>query len=161
MRGIGFKLLVFGIGFMTGIASSMLLPETNEPHGPTAWPIVVGGNRLVPNNAYDSNSQPKINTAWAPVPKAGTLLVSVDGGPTVNFPVEGSEKMGNGSQVIAGPAAIFLHSSKGQGTKILLPGRMLTVSNLFPNESVVFPFEGLNEQARRLLSPCFSKDSPI
>jgi hypothetical protein len=48
--------------------------------------------------------------------------------------------MGNGSQVIAGPASISLYESKKdfQTPGMLLPATALRITNLFPNESVEF-----------------------
>ncbi len=86
--------------------------------------------------------------SWSPVSKSGTLTASVDGKTTLTYPVEGEEKMGNGTPGLMGPAAITLR-------EIALPLRTLTFSNLFPGETVVFPFEGLPAQARRTLSACF------
>jgi hypothetical protein len=36
-----------------------------------------------------------------------------------------------------------------------MPARTLTVSNVFPNEAVTFPFEKLSRPDRRTLSTCF------
>ena len=86
--------------------------------------------------------------SWAPAPTTGTLWAAVDGKPPVEYKVEGLEKMGNGSRGTTGPAAIGLHLST-------LPGRVLRISNLFPNESVEFPFGELPEGARRSLAACY------
>ena len=86
--------------------------------------------------------------SWSPVSKTGTLTASVDGKAALTYPVEGEEKMGNGTPGLMGPAAITLR-------EIALPLRTLTFSNLFPGETVVFPFEGLPAQARQALSACF------
>ena len=87
--------------------------------------------------------------AWSPVPKAGTLSVTVDGKAPLTYKVEGTEKMGNGSGVLAGPASIMLHESKN------LPAQTLTISNLFPNQIADFPFGDLPRAARQLLTACF------
>jgi hypothetical protein len=86
--------------------------------------------------------------SWSPVSKTGTLTASIDGKATLTYQVEGEEKMGNGTPGLMGPAAITLR-------EIALPLRTLTFSNLFPGETVVFPFEGLPAQARQTLSACF------
>ncbi len=84
--------------------------------------------------------------SWAPAPTTGTLWAAVDG--KVEYKVEGLEKMGNGSKGTTGPAAIGLHLST-------LPGRVLRISNLFPNESVEFPFGELPKGARQSLAACY------
>ena len=66
----------------------------------------------------------------------------------VEYKVEGLEKMGNGSKGTTGPAAIGLHLST-------LPGRVLRISNLFPNEAAEFPFGELPEGARQSLTACY------
>jgi hypothetical protein len=92
-----------------------------------------------PNNAGDS---------------VRVMSVAVDGGIPVIYKVEGHEKMGNGSKkadgtdITTGPAAAVLE-------KMPLPSRTLTVSNVFPNEIVVFPFDGLTPSMRQELSTCF------
>ncbi len=86
--------------------------------------------------------------SWAPAPTTGTLWAAVDGKPPIEYKVEGLEKMGNGSKGTTGPAAIGLHLST-------LPGRVLRISNLFPNESVEFPFGELPKGARQSLAACY------
>ena len=93
-----------------------------------------------------------MQVAWAPVPKAGTLSAVVDGNPPVNYKVDGAEKMGNGSQATAGPAALSLAPA-------MLPSRTLTIGNLFPDETVVFPFGDLPQAARQSLPACFTENN--
>ena len=90
--------------------------------------------------------------SWSPNPRTGTLAASWDDAPASLYPVEGTEKMGNGSAVTTGPAAITLPASRH------LPARTLAFSGLFPGEPVVFPFRELPEAARRSLNSCFVKD---
>jgi hypothetical protein len=73
--------------------------------------------------------------AWAPVPRAGSLAVSADGKLPVRYPVEGSEKMGNGSGVVSSGLAAVTISLES------LPRESLTIAELFPGETVVFPFK--------------------
>jgi hypothetical protein len=94
--------------------------------------------------------QGEMQLAWSPAPKTGTLSAVVDGIP-LKYDVEGRETMGNGSQAITGPAAISLYP------KMPLPARTLTISNLFPNETVEFPFGDLGQTARQSLEACFSR----
>lgn len=86
--------------------------------------------------------------SWAPSPRNGTVKASVDGGSPVDYKVEGTESMGNGNSGTTGHAAVML---KG----LPWPGRMLTISELFPGETVVFPFEKL-ALARTSFEECFA-----
>lgn len=65
MRGFGVKLLVFGIGFLAGIGSSMLTHRTKVPQ-PPAIPTAIAVDQLVPNKGYDFLSQPRITAEWKP-----------------------------------------------------------------------------------------------
>jgi hypothetical protein len=100
----------------------------------------------------------EMQLAWAPAPKIGTLSATVDGKAPVIYKVEGAEKMGNGSQGTTGPAAISLYQSKkdSQTPRILLPTKTLLIKDLFPNESVEFPFGDLSQTARQSLAACFN-----
>jgi hypothetical protein len=94
----------------------------------------------------------EMQLAWSPVPQKGRLRVSVDGVAPVSHKVEGSESMGNGSGVTAGPAATILFKAP-----TALPVTSLTVSGLFPKEAVQFPFNELSAAVRRSLQGCFRK----
>jgi mono/diheme cytochrome c family protein len=93
--------------------------------------------------------------AWSPLPKRGTLSVAVDGKPPAAYPVEGTERMGNGTAATSGPAAFVIARFGGSGSRIELPKRTLTASQLFPGETVTFPFDQLARSARAALAPCF------
>ena len=104
----------------------------------------------------------RVQLAWAPAAQSGALTASMDGRAAVRYPVEGSEKMGNGSgYILHGAAALMLAENKGgvPGTGFALPGESLTISDLFPQETVVFPFANLPKQARHELEACFPKAS--
>jgi hypothetical protein len=99
--------------------------------------------------------QGAMQLAWSPLPKEGRLAVAVDGKPAAMHTVEGKERMGNGTSVITGPAA-FVFARFGAGdSRIELPQRTLTVSELFAGETVTFPFDELNTATRHALSACF------
>ena len=100
----------------------------------------------------------EMQLAWAPVPKAGTLSAVVDGNAPVTYTIEGTETMGNGSKAMAGPAAARLFEARpGAATPpIRLPTQALTIRDLFPNETVEFPFGSLPLAARQSLSVCFT-----
>ncbi len=90
-----------------------------------------------------------MQVAWSPgVPKSGQVVsAAVDGGAPVAYKIEGMEKMGNGQAGESGPGSVQL--------RLPLPARQLAVSNTFGDETVLFPFDGLSESARRGLAVCF------
>jgi hypothetical protein len=92
----------------------------------------------------------EMQLAWSPkVPSNGRVMsVAADGQAPVTYKVEGTEKMGNGTGGSSGPGSIILKAMP-------LPARTLTISNLFPDQTVVFPFSKLTSAARQALSTCF------
>lgn len=102
-----------------------------------------------------STREGEMQVAWSPgVPSNGrSISTTVDGKPWSTFKVEGTEKMGNGQAGGSGPGAAILNANR-------LPAQTLTVSNLFGDETVVFPFGGLNREARQALSACFTGNGP-
>ena len=99
-----------------------------------------------------------LQVAWSPIAQYGQLAVSVDGKPVRSYRVEGTEKWGNGSGTIQHSlAAVMLAESRaGQPASTLpLPAQSLTISGLFPDETVTFPFANLPEEARDALAVCF------
>jgi mono/diheme cytochrome c family protein len=99
--------------------------------------------------------QGAMQLAWSPLPKEGRLAVAVDGKPATMHAVEGKERMGNGTSVITGPAALVFARFGAGDSRIELPKRTLTVSELFAGETVTFPFDELNNATRNALSACF------
>lgn len=99
----------------------------------------------------------EMQLSWSPSPKTGTLSAVVDGKTTYTYKVEGTEKMGNGSAVITGPAAVNLYEGKkdSRNAGMRLPAKSLLISDLFPNESVEFSFNDLPKAARQSLGACF------
>lgn len=103
-------------------------------------PAAVDGGARLYRLVFDCR---QLQLAWSPVPQNGMLTVVVDGGAPTQIEVQGSEKMGNGSKVVTkGLAAATL-------TGIPVPKRSLTVSGLFANETVTFPFDNLPPGACR------------
>ncbi len=97
--------------------------------------------------------------AWAPrdVPQGSwryhtggaTFSATVDGKTPFTYNVDNGEG-----------AAVLYTTTEGAGvTKLPLPAETLTISNLFPNQTVVFPFDGLTQAARQVLSKCFTESS--
>jgi len=94
----------------------------------------------------------EIRLAWANgVPEEGQqIMIAVDGKAPFTHKVEGGKKQGNGA---GGPGATVLYPNPG--TNMAFPTQNLTISNLFPDETVVFPFGNLGQTVRRDLSACY------
>ena len=96
----------------------------------------------------------EMQLTWSPEPQTGrTMTVSIDGQAPVEYRIEGKESMGNGGTVQSGHASAVLNS--GRGGKLTLPKQSLVVGDLFPHETVEFPFGGLDKKAYFELSKCF------
>jgi len=95
--------------------------------------------------------QGEIKIAWADFPagEGQMMSVTVDDGPAFQHKVDGGRAQGNGN---SGPGATVLRTS--------LPLQTLTISNLFSDGNVVFPFRELSPAARKDLSVCFSGNAP-
>ena len=91
----------------------------------------------------------EVRVAWAnpPATEGQIMSVSVDGAGALQHKVEGGRAQGNG---VGGPGATVL--------KISLPVRSLTISNLFADGNVVFPFDQMSPATRQDLSACFPKN---
>lgn len=115
---------------------------------------------------YLDTHDAEMQLSWAPsnAQKASVMSGAVDGTASFEYNLTGakSEKMGNGVEAANGPAAIVLYGTKEQsGTNLVtsLPLQTLTISNVFPNHRVVFPFGDLTQTARQTLSTCFPQSS--
>jgi hypothetical protein len=86
----------------------------------------------------------KMTWANAPAAEGQMMLVAVDNAAAFQHRVEGGRAQGNGNN---GPGATIL--------KMPLPTQSLTVSNLFGDGNLVFPFSGLSQVTRRDLAVCF------
>lgn len=96
----------------------------------------------------------EMQLTWSPQPQTGrTMTVLVDGKAPVEYKIDGKESMGNGGTVLAGHASVVL--SSGKGAKLALPSHFLTVRDLFPGETLEFPFADLDQRARSELGKCF------
>ena len=91
----------------------------------------------------------EMQVAWSPgVPKDGReITVTADGNASASYIVSGQEAMGNGQAGTSGPGAWIL-------AKTPVPRQKLTVANVFGDEAVEFPFEGLaiDESACRTIT---------
>lgn len=100
----------------------------------------------------------EVQLAWSPVAQNGTLAASVDGKAAIQFRVEGSERMGNGSGVVLrGLAALVLAQTRSGAdrTGLPFPAESLSIRGLFPGETVMFSFANLPEDARQEFNMCF------
>ena len=96
----------------------------------------------------------EMQLTWSPQPQTGrTMTASVDGNAPVEYRIEGQEAMGNGGTVQTGHASVLL--SSGKGGNLALANQTLTVRELFPGETVEFPFSELDHEARAELRKCF------
>jgi mono/diheme cytochrome c family protein len=97
-----------------------------------------------------SSNKGEIQLTWSPSPQTDrTFSVSLDGSAGIVRKLEGREtKMGNGTALTSGLASIILN--------VPLPEKTLTITDLFPGETVVFPVGKLNQFDRRQLAACLA-----
>jgi cytochrome c551/c552 len=95
----------------------------------------------------------EMQLTWSPAPQTNrTFSVSVDGNPGIPHRLEGrDEKMGNGTAGASGIAAAAM-------LNVPLPQKTLTITDLFPGETVTFPLGDLDQVARRQLAVCLPGD---
>ena len=129
------------------VTSSILRAFTS-----TKFPGATDMYRLILTCRTDTHDG-EIKLAWANgVPVEGQpITVAVDGGAPITHNAEGGKKQGNGAN---GPGATILYPDI---PNLPLPSRSLTVSNVFPNETPVFPFDTLSPAVRANLAACFTR----
>jgi hypothetical protein len=112
--------------------------------------------RLTLTCRADTN-EAEMQLAWSPgsAPAGTDFSVSVDGKTALTYRIESGEKQFKGAVGTMGTGAVLLHSTP----PIPLPVQALAIKNLFPNETVVFPFDRLPQAVRSHLSNCFSPHS--
>jgi len=95
-----------------------------------------------------ASHQGDMQLTWSPAPQTDReFSVSADGNAGIPHRLEGrEEKMGNGTAGTSGLAAAKLNAP--------LPEKTLTITDLFPGETVVFPLADLDQAARRELAVC-------
>ena len=95
-----------------------------------------------------SSREGQIQLTWSPEPQTNrTFSVSADGNAAIPHHLEGrEEKMGNGTVLTTGLAAVLLRAP--------VPEKSLTIIDLFPGETVVFPLGELDQVDRRQLAVC-------
>jgi hypothetical protein len=127
-----------------GVTASMLreMASSKTPSDAEAYRVVASCN--------PETREGSIQVAWSPAPQSGSLAASVDGKTAVQYVVDGSEKMGNGSGLeLHGRAALVLAG-------LPFPAESLTIRDLFPGHSVSFSFAELPKDARREFDACFT-----
>lgn len=98
-----------------------------------------------------ASRQGEMQLAWSPQPQTNrTFSVIADDQPGIPHRVEGQENMGNGTAGSSGRAAALLSAP--------LAATTLTVKDLFPGETVVFPLGDLDRDVRQDLAGCFSAE---
>jgi hypothetical protein len=96
----------------------------------------------------------EMQLTWSPEPQTGrTMTASVDGNTPIEYRIEGRESMGNGAAVQTGHASVVLSSVKGK--RLAFPKESLIIRDLFPGETVEFPFADLDRKSISDLSVCF------
>ena len=116
------------------------------------YPGVTDSYRLIVSCHLDARPKTneirtgEIKIAWAnpPATEGQLMSVTVDSANPFQHKVEGGRAQGNGNN---GPGATVL--------KIPLPTQSLTISNLFGDGNIVFPFGELSPATRRDLAVCF------
>ena len=95
-----------------------------------------------------ASRQGEMQLSWSPDPQTNRgFLVSADDKHTISHTLTGQERMGNGTTGTSGRASATLRAP--------LPATSLTVTDLFPGETVVFPFDALTQSTRRDLMACY------
>jgi hypothetical protein len=111
-------------------------PETDAP----LYRLMLACNR--------DSRQGEIQLTWSPEPQTNrTFFVSADGQPGIAHQLVGQEKMGNGTAGASGLASMTLNAP--------LPGRTLSVSDLFAGETATFPVDTVDRHTLQELAACF------
>jgi len=122
-----------------GVVSAGIVREV-APRNPGGTDAPVYRVRLVCNF---STGFGEMQLTWSPQPQMErTMTASVDGNAPVEYRIEGTDR-----------ASVVLMS--GRSGKLALPKQSLSIRDLFPGETVEFPFEDLEKKARSELSKCF------
>jgi hypothetical protein len=132
-----------------GLVSASIVREA-PPRKPGAADVPLYRVRMV---CKPSTGMGAMELTWSPQPQTGrTMIVLVDRNPPIEYKIEGTESMGNGAAVQTGRASLLL---SGKARQLGLANQTLTIRDLFPGETVEFPFSGLDQNARAELRRCF------
>jgi hypothetical protein len=133
-----------------GVVSASIVREV-PPRNPGSADVPVYRLRMV---CSPLTGVGEMQLTWSPQPQTGrTITASVDGNAPIEYKIEGKESMGNGGTVQTGHASVLL--SSGKSGKLALANQSLTVRELFPGETVEFPFSELDQKAQAELRKCF------
>jgi hypothetical protein len=133
-----------------GVVSAGIVREV-PPRKPGSTDIPVYRVKVTCNS---SSGVGEMQLTWSPQPQTGrTMTALLDGAAPIDYKIEGKESMGNGGTVQTGHASVLLSDAKAG--KLTLANRSLTVRELFPGETVEFPFSDLDQKARAELRKCF------
>jgi hypothetical protein len=153
------------------VQAALLDAMTAEAAGANKW-VVSGGRKVTasivegtPSKDHPDNPdlyrltmtcdaetrKAEMRLAWSPAePKNGQVMsAALDDNTPTPYKIEGTETMGNGQAGTSGPGSILLDANR-------LPRKTLTVGEVFPNETIVFPVGDLDKKARKSLSACFA-----
>lgn len=126
------------------LVNASIVRELPNPSG------VPDSYRLAVTCRADSR-EAAMELTWSPgVPKEGQpLTVLVDGIAQPGVKVPGAEPMGGGMAGTSGPGAVILNA-------LPLPEQTLTIRDIFPNQTVEFPFSEMSRTDRQTLAACFA-----
>jgi mono/diheme cytochrome c family protein len=122
------------------------LPSPNPNVEPDSYRLIV--------TCRPATRRASVELAWSPnVPAAGAVMAAeVDGKPFSTWKIDGAETYGNGMNGSSGPGAIMLSGAK---PGMPLPAGTLAIRDVFPSQTVVFPFSDLPADGRQALAACF------
>ena len=133
-----------------GVVSASIVRDV-PPRQPGSSDSPVYRFRITCNPSTGSGG---MQLTWSPQPQTGrTLAASVDGNGPIEYRIDGKESMGNGKTGQTGHASAML--SNGKGGTLALASQSLTIRELFPGETVHFPFSDLDHRTLTELRQCF------
>lgn len=114
---------------------------------PSARPGRVGMYRLL-LTCRPATHEASMQLSWSPAsaPAGRIMSISIDGAPPFTRTIEAGEKMFQGAVGTMGTGAVILPPP--------FPSQTLTIDNLFPGETVVFPLASLDESLLQTFSTC-------
>lgn len=132
------------------LSASMLpeLPMAGRPGEAREYRLIVSCNTAADNGA--------LRLAWSPLPKGGTLSASTDGQTAAHYPVEGKEKMGNGSGVVTSGLASLVLTDASR-----LPAESLTVGDHFPAKPSCFRLQTCPRRRAASSEPASTRPQPV
>lgn len=135
-----------GEGALVSASIVQELPSSNPNVVPDSYRLIV--------TCRPATRRASVELAWSPnVPAAGQIVsAEVDGKPFSTWKIDGAETFGNGMNGSSGPGAIMLSDARPD---MPLPIGTLAIRDVFPSQTVVFPFSDLPADQRGALAACF------